>query len=196
MFEAPQKLRKLLKGLTEKQLSQPAGAGEVVDQGDRRAPGRRRGRPRLALPLHRGARQARDRGLRPGPLRRDARRRERDDGRAPRRLRDGAHGERRAPHAPPDEAFGRVGVHSERGEESIDTIVMLYAGHDRVHLDQIETIRTGLFPPKKEGAKKRLEEGGEGPGAEGRAAKPAPKAEGSGEGSARRPRRRRAAKKR
>ena len=54
----------------------------------------------------------------------------------------------------PDEAFARVGVHSERGEESIDTIVRLYAGHDRVHLDQVETIRTGLFPPKKKGAKK------------------------------------------
>ncbi len=60
----------------------------------------------------------------------------------------------------PDEAFARVGIHSERGEESIDTIVRLYAGHDRVHLEQVETIRTGLFPPKpkkktgKKGAKK------------------------------------------
>ncbi len=54
----------------------------------------------------------------------------------------------------PDEAFARVGIHSERGEESIDTIVRLYAGHDRVHLDQVETIRTGLFPPKRKGAKK------------------------------------------
>ncbi len=54
----------------------------------------------------------------------------------------------------PDEAFARVGVHSERGEESIDSIVRLYAGHDRVHLEQVETIRTGLFPPKKKGAKK------------------------------------------
>ena len=54
----------------------------------------------------------------------------------------------------PDEAFARVGVHSERGEESIETIVTLYAGHDLVHLAQIETIRTGLFPPKKKAAKK------------------------------------------
>ncbi|MCL4810517.1 MAG: DinB family protein, partial [Thermoanaerobaculia bacterium] len=49
----------------------------------------------------------------------------------------------------PDEAFARVGVHAERGEESIDTMVAMYAGHDRVHLEQVETIRTGLFPPKK-----------------------------------------------
>jgi hypothetical protein len=54
----------------------------------------------------------------------------------------------------PDDAFARVGVHSERGEESIESIVRLYAGHDRVHLDQVETIRTGLFPPKKKGAKR------------------------------------------
>ena len=67
----------------------------------------------------------------------------------------------------PDEAFGRVGIHSERGEETIDTIVMLYAGHDRVHLTQVETIRTGLFPPKKAGAKKK--------GAKKRAKAPAPK---------------------
>ncbi len=55
----------------------------------------------------------------------------------------------------PDEALDRVGIHSERGEESIWTIMTLYAGHDRVHLAQIETIRTGLFPPKKKGTKKR-----------------------------------------
>ena len=55
----------------------------------------------------------------------------------------------------PDEAFDRVGIHSERGEESIWTIMTLYAGHDRVHLAQVETIRTGLFPPKKKGPKKK-----------------------------------------
>ncbi|HRY46155.1 MAG TPA: DinB family protein, partial [Thermoanaerobaculia bacterium] len=53
----------------------------------------------------------------------------------------------------PDEAFARVGIHSERGEESLGTMVAMYAGHDRVHLDQIETIRTGLFPPKKKARK-------------------------------------------
>ena len=46
----------------------------------------------------------------------------------------------------PEGAFQRVGIHAERGEESIGTMVRMYAGHDRVHLDQVETIRTGLFP--------------------------------------------------
>lgn len=54
----------------------------------------------------------------------------------------------------PEEAFDRVGIHSERGEESIETIVTYYAGHDRIHLAQVETIRTGLFPPKKAAKKK------------------------------------------
>jgi hypothetical protein len=35
----------------------------------------------------------------------------------------------------------RVGVHSERGEESARLVVQLMAGHDRVHLDQF---RRGL----------------------------------------------------
>jgi len=46
----------------------------------------------------------------------------------------------------PDAAWDRVGLHAERGEESIRTLVHMYAGHDRHHLLQIETIRTGLFP--------------------------------------------------
>jgi len=46
----------------------------------------------------------------------------------------------------PEEAWDRVGLHAERGEESIRYIVATYAGHDRIHLGQIETIRTGLFP--------------------------------------------------
>ncbi|HMA29448.1 MAG TPA: DinB family protein [Thermoanaerobaculia bacterium] len=46
----------------------------------------------------------------------------------------------------PEEAWDRVGVHAERGEESIRSLVAMYAGHDRIHLAQIETIRTGLFP--------------------------------------------------
>ncbi len=49
----------------------------------------------------------------------------------------------------PDEALLRVGIHSERGEESILQMVMMYAGHDRWHLSQVETLRVGLFPPKK-----------------------------------------------
>ncbi len=43
-------------------------------------------------------------------------------------------------------AWDRVGLHAERGEESFGTLVTTYAGHDRHHLSQIETIRTGLFP--------------------------------------------------
>ncbi len=62
----------------------------------------------------------------------------------------------------PEEAWDRVGVHSERGEESIRTIVAIYAGHDRNHLAQIETIRTGLFPKagKKRAARKRAKNAG------------------------------------
>lgn len=46
----------------------------------------------------------------------------------------------------PPEAFARVGLHSERGEESLLSMIVMYAGHDRHHLAQIETIITGLFP--------------------------------------------------
>lgn len=40
----------------------------------------------------------------------------------------------------PDEALDRVGVHAERGEESVRHMVRLYAGHDLVHLSQIRRI--------------------------------------------------------
>ncbi len=35
----------------------------------------------------------------------------------------------------------RVGLHAERGEESLAHIIRLYAGHDLLHLRQIERIR-------------------------------------------------------
>lgn len=35
----------------------------------------------------------------------------------------------------------RVGVHSERGEESVEHMIRLYAGHDLLHIRQIERIR-------------------------------------------------------
>jgi hypothetical protein len=54
----------------------------------------------------------------------------------------------------PPEAFDRVGLHAERGEESIRSMVAMYAGHDRHHLAQIETIVTGLFPRKARRTKK------------------------------------------
>jgi uncharacterized damage-inducible protein DinB len=38
----------------------------------------------------------------------------------------------------------RVGVHAERGEESVAHMIRLYAGHDLLHLGQIERIRTAL----------------------------------------------------
>lgn len=45
----------------------------------------------------------------------------------------------------PDEAFERVGVHAERGEESVRHLIRLYAGHDLVHLRQLERIQA-RFP--------------------------------------------------
>src|SRR4029077_820450 len=35
----------------------------------------------------------------------------------------------------------RVGVHAERGEESVAHMMRLYAGHDLLHLNQIDRIR-------------------------------------------------------
>lgn len=43
--------------------------------------------------------------------------------------------------ATPDD-LQRVGVHAERGEESAGYLVRLYAGHDLMHLAQIDRIRT------------------------------------------------------
>jgi len=42
------------------------------------------------------------------------------------------------------EDLKRVGVHSERGEESVGYLCGLYAGHDLLHLRQIARIRTSL----------------------------------------------------
>jgi hypothetical protein len=42
--------------------------------------------------------------------------------------------------ATPDD-LERVGVHSERGEESLDHLRRLYAGHDLLHLRQIARVR-------------------------------------------------------
>jgi hypothetical protein len=46
-------------------------------------------------------------------------------------------------NATPDD-MKRVGVHSERGEESVAHMKKLYAGHDLLHLNQIERIKTGI----------------------------------------------------
>lgn len=45
--------------------------------------------------------------------------------------------------AGPD-ALRRVGVHAERGEESLDHLVSLYAGHDLAHRRQVERIRAAF----------------------------------------------------
>jgi len=37
-------------------------------------------------------------------------------------------------------AFERVGIHSDRGEEQLDLMIRLYAGHDLVHLRQLARI--------------------------------------------------------
>src|SRR5512143_2652683 len=47
---------------------------------------------------------------------------------------------------PPIQGYDQDGVHSERREESIRKLMTMYAGHDRIHMQQIETIRVGLFP--------------------------------------------------
>jgi DinB superfamily len=38
----------------------------------------------------------------------------------------------------------RIGVHAERGEESVAHMIRLYAGHDLLHLRQIERIRKAV----------------------------------------------------
>jgi len=38
----------------------------------------------------------------------------------------------------------RVGVHSERGEESVGHMIKLYAGHDLLHLRQLDRIRAAV----------------------------------------------------
>jgi hypothetical protein len=43
----------------------------------------------------------------------------------------------------------RVGIHAERGEESVEHMMRLYAGHDLLHLRQLERIRqaVAVTPP-------------------------------------------------
>ncbi|MGI8782186.1 MAG: DinB family protein [Acidobacteriota bacterium] len=46
------------------------------------------------------------------------------------------------------EDLKRVGVHSERGEESVEHMIRLYAGHDLLHLRQLDRIRRALTERK------------------------------------------------
>ncbi len=43
-----------------------------------------------------------------------------------------------------DEQLERQGLHTERGPESVRTILKLLAGHDLVHRAQIQRIRDGI----------------------------------------------------
>jgi hypothetical protein len=42
------------------------------------------------------------------------------------------------------EDLRRVGVHVERGEESVEHMIRLYAGHDVLHLRQLDRIRSAV----------------------------------------------------
>lgn len=46
-------------------------------------------------------------------------------------------------HASPDD-LARVGVHAERGDESVAHMVRLYAGHDLLHIAQLDRIREAV----------------------------------------------------
>ena len=47
-------------------------------------------------------------------------------------------------HGLDSEERQRVGLHSERGEETVDHMLRLYAGHDLVHLAQLDRIRKAV----------------------------------------------------
>jgi ribonuclease D len=49
----------------------------------------------------------------------------------------------------PLEARTRVGVHSERGEESLEDMIVMYAGHDLIHLAQIERMLAEMAEASK-----------------------------------------------
>jgi DinB family protein len=42
------------------------------------------------------------------------------------------------------EDLKRVGIHAERGEETVEHMIRLYAGHDLLHLEQLARIRRAL----------------------------------------------------
>lgn len=54
----------------------------------------------------------------------------------------------------PREALDRVGIHAERGEESLRGIVIRNAGHDAIHLAQLERTRDAL---RTKGSKKTVQ---------------------------------------
>jgi hypothetical protein len=61
----------------------------------------------------------------------------------------------------PKDALQRTGMHAERGPESIQTMLSMYAGHDRIHEQQIERIlaaREAAEAARKDGKSKRKAE--------------------------------------
>lgn len=52
----------------------------------------------------------------------------------------------------PDDAFARVGLHSERGDESLARMLVMYAGHDLIHEAQIERTLKEKAPRKPKAA--------------------------------------------
>ena len=48
------------------------------------------------------------------------------------------------------------GMHSERGQESIEHIVRMFAGHDINHLRQLEEILARKFKPSSPSARRRF----------------------------------------
>jgi hypothetical protein len=45
--------------------------------------------------------------------------------------------------------LARVGLHAERGEESVAHMIRLYAGHDLLHLAQLARIRKAISAGKR-----------------------------------------------
>lgn len=45
------------------------------------------------------------------------------------------------------EDFAKISFHGERGEESVETMIRMLAGHDRNHLAQLERIATAVPQP-------------------------------------------------
>jgi len=59
----------------------------------------------------------------------------------------------------PQRAMARVGLHSERGEESLADMLVMYAGHDRVHEEQIARMLAGRRPKRRAKARQAAQAG-------------------------------------
>ena len=58
---------------------------------------------------------------------------------------------------PDESAFDRVAIHAERGPESVRTMVAMYAGHDVIHEHQIERVLEFLSASKSEKKARKAE---------------------------------------